>query len=125
METFDIILRYLGIARYIQSVINIFIVTLGMTYLFSNMLEITKTNIGKGRVAIITIIICSITFTVDVVYKFIPKYLFDTAFLIGFGCILYTIIGIRFYSRMDDLQNKLMKRTNEEIKKEAKYAKKR
>jgi hypothetical protein len=108
METFKEILTLIGFSQYIQPAVTVFVLTLGMVYIFGRMLNIAKTAISKNRVAVVTIVISSILFTTDFFIKYMPEEIKHILFVIGSASILYTIIGMRLFVRVNNLQDKVI-----------------
>jgi hypothetical protein len=113
METFKEILVLIGFHQYLQPSVSIFAFSLGMVYLFGRMLFMVKTPIGKNRVAAIslgfgTLAVMSSVFIKNEKYLVIIDKLYQFFFLVGIGCILYTLIGMRIFSRINRFQDRII-----------------
>jgi hypothetical protein len=67
----------------------------------------------------------SATQAVDVAVKYIPDYIETFLFYIGMGCILYTIVGMRIFSRLNKLQNRVIADDDEQYDSEGNSSKKK
>jgi len=100
------VIEALGLAMWVESASMVFLFSLGMVYLCGRMLFLVKTPVGKNRIAAIAIFLSAAMFSVDVIYKVIPQWVRQFFCLIGIGCVLYTLVGMRLFGRADKLLDK-------------------
>ena len=91
----------LGFLVYVKPAIVTFMVTMGAVYGLGRMLNVVKTRIGKNRVAMLAIVVVG---PLEALAK-VPQKVNDCAMLVGLGILLYTLIGMKLFSRLDRVQD--------------------
>ena len=86
---------------YVKPSIVTFILTMGAVYGLGRMLDVVKTRTGKNRVAMSAIVVMGPLEVLGIV----PKLVNDCAIVVGFGILLYTLIGMKLFSRLDKIQD--------------------
>jgi hypothetical protein len=119
METFKEVLVLIGFYQYLQPSVSIFAFSLGMVYLLGRMLFIVKTPVGKNRIAAISLgvgalSIMSSVFIKSEQYLSIINKIYQFLFLVGIGCILYTLIGMKIFSRINKFQDRIIGEDSDE-----------
>ena len=91
----------MGFLAYVKPAIETFIVTMAAVYGMGRMLDVVKTRTGKNRVAMIAIVIAG---PIEVL-GLVPKGINDCLLVVGIGVLLYTLIGMKLFSRVDKIQD--------------------
>ena len=91
----------MGFLAYVKPAIVTFVATMGAVYGLGRMLDVVKTRTGKNRVAMLTILLVG---PLEVL-ALIPQKVNDCVMLIGLGILLYTLIGMKLFSRADRIQD--------------------
>ncbi len=102
VEILEEILEFIKAEEVLQKIISVFIITLSIIYIPGRLLNLTSSPRVKNILALISIL----TFTPLLVLKLIPMEFLHLLVVTSIGIVVYTLLGMRIFDRVDTLLSK-------------------